>query len=56
MVKSSRTKSSQFKEKRASPKSNHRSDQMFLIHKDFKRFHAARAKDFPHLRKVPSIM
>jgi hypothetical protein len=29
---------------------------MFLIHKDFKRFHAATDKDFRSRRKVSSIM
>jgi hypothetical protein len=56
MVKSSRTKSSHFKEKRTSPAGNRTTNQMCPIHGDFKQFHATKAKDFRFLRKVSSIM
>jgi len=56
MVKSSRTKSSHFKEKRTSPAGNRATNQMCLIHGDFKHFHAAKAKDFRFRCKVSSIM
>jgi hypothetical protein len=56
MVKRSRTKSQEFKKDWRGLDARQQSGQMCLIHRDFKHFYAAKAKDFRVHRKLPSIM
>jgi hypothetical protein len=56
MVKSSRTKSRQLKDKRKQIGRHPLVTQMCLIHSDFKHFYASETKDFRLGRKLSSIM